>query len=43
VFEKLQKFLMAMARFTLGDHSAIEHVERCEQGGGAVAVIICKT
>ncbi len=38
--EKAQELLMAVARFALGDHFAVEHVERRKQGGGAVAVII---
>src|SRR5262249_2577534 len=37
--KKRKKFLMAMARLALGDHFAIEHVERGEQGRGAMAII----
>src|SRR6516165_12184696 len=40
MFEKAQKLLVAVARLALGDNRTIEHVERREQGGGAVAVIV---
>ena len=40
VIKKGQKFLVAMARFAHGQHFAIEPVERREQGGGAVTIII---
>src|SRR6202030_4218288 len=38
--KKREKFLMAMARLTQGDHFTIEGVECREQGGSAVAVVI---
>ena len=31
--EKAQEFLVTMAWFALGDHFAVEHVERRKQGG----------
>src|SRR5689334_24764291 len=40
VVKKREEFLVAMARFALGDDRTIEHVERREQGGGAVAEVI---
>ena len=40
VIKKGNKFLVAMARFAHGHHFAVEHVERREQGGGAVTKII---
>ena len=40
VIKKAEKFLMTMARFAHRNHFAIEHVERREQSGGAMAVIV---
>src|SRR5215472_4983199 len=40
MFEKAQKLLVAVARLALGDNRTMQHVERREQSGGAVAVII---
>jgi hypothetical protein len=40
VIKKGEKFLVAMARLTLSDHFAIVDVERGEQGGSAVAIVI---
>jgi len=38
--EKAEKLLMPMARFALRDDRAVEHLERREQGGGAVAKVV---
>ena len=40
MIEEFQKFLVAMARFALGDHRAVQHVKRGEQRGGAVPVVV---
>ncbi len=40
VIEKREKCLVAMARLALGDNRPIERVERCEQRGGALPIII---
>ena len=38
--EKAQELAMAMTRHASSDHPAVEHVQRGEQGGGAVALVI---
>ena len=38
--EKAQELAMSMARHAGPDNLAIQHVQRCEQGGGAVALVI---
>jgi hypothetical protein len=40
VIKKGEKFLVTMARFAHSNHFANEHVERREQSGGAMAVIV---
>ena len=39
-FEKAEELLMAMARHARPDNLAVQHVERCEQRGGAVALVV---
>src|SRR5919106_481792 len=42
-FDRVQEadeLLVAVARHAAADHRAVEHVERGEQGGGAVALVI---
>jgi len=38
--EKLYKFLAAMTRRTLTDDFAAENIKGCEQGGGAMALVV---
>ena len=38
--EEADEFLVAVALHALPDHGAVEHVERGEQGGGAVALVV---
>src|SRR5438067_9211086 len=38
--EEADELLMAVALHVAADHGAVEHVERGEQGGGAVALIV---
>src|SRR3984893_3213636 len=38
--EKAQELAMSMARHAGPDNLAIQHVQRCEQGGGAIAFVI---
>ena len=38
--EEADELLMAVALHALADHGAVEHVERGEQGGGAVALVV---
>ena len=40
VLQKLDPLLVSMPRHTRINHNAFRHVERCEQRGGAVAVVI---
>ena len=40
VTQEGEKLLMTMARFALGDHRAVEHVESSEQGGRTVAAVV---
>ena len=40
VIKKREKLLVAMTRLTLGDDRPVEHVERREPGGGAVAKVV---
>ena len=40
MFKKAQKLLVAVVRLALGDNRTMEHVERREQGGSAVTVIV---
>jgi len=42
MFQKAQELLMAMARLTLGDDPAVDYVERREERGGAVAIVIVR-
>jgi hypothetical protein len=42
VIKKADELLMPVARFALRDNRAIEHVERGEQGGGAVPVVVVR-
>jgi hypothetical protein len=39
-FEKAQELAMSMARHASPDNAAVQHVERREQGGGAVALVV---
>ena len=38
--EKAQELAMSMARHAGPDDLAVQHVQRCEQGGGAVALVV---
>src|SRR5208282_373836 len=40
VVEKGQKLLVSMARRALRDDRSVEHMERGEQGGGAVSIVV---
>ena len=40
VLKKGQKLLMPMARLALRDDRPVEHIERGEQGGGTVSIVI---
>jgi hypothetical protein len=37
--QEAEELLVAVARHAAADHRAVEHVERREQGGGAVALV----
>ncbi len=38
--QEAQEFLMSVARLPLSEHRAVGHIQRCEQGGGAMAVVL---
>ena len=38
--EKTQELSMPMARHASPDNSAVQHVQRCKQGGGAVSLVV---
>ena len=38
--QKANEFLVAMALHVLSGHGAVENVQRCEQGGRTVALVI---
>ena len=40
MFEEAQEFLVAMARLALRNNPVLQHIERREQGGGPVAIIV---
>src|SRR6185437_1963291 len=40
--EEAQELAMPMARHAFADHRTIEHVERREQGGGTVALVVMR-
>ena len=40
--QELQQFLVTMTRITGADHGAVEHIERREQAGGAVALVVMR-
>ena len=40
MIKKGEELLMPMARLALRDDRAVEHVERGEQGGGAVSIVV---
>ena len=40
--EEADELLMAMALHALADDRAVEHVERCEQRGGAVTLVVVR-
>ncbi len=40
--QELQKLLVAVPRVTGADHGAVEHIERREQAGGPVALIVVR-
>src|SRR2546430_8516857 len=40
--QKGEELLMAMARLAIGQHRAVEHIERCEERRGAMALVIVR-
>src|SRR5882762_2077179 len=38
--QEAQEFLMAVTRHTFSHHRSLQNIQSCEQGGGAVALIV---